>query len=76
MNAEQQVRFGKWWFINGGHIHGMWKKRKYSAIRDQALTLPKAAWEAGWNAGWNAALAAQAAAGSAVGNCPDCRSDT
>lgn len=38
--------WGKWWFINGGSFHAMWKQRKYRAIRDLALKLPQMAWDA------------------------------
>ena len=38
--------FANWWFFNGGNIHGQWKRRDYRGIRDAAMTLPKAAWEA------------------------------
>jgi hypothetical protein len=39
--------FSKWWFINGGSIHGLWKHRKYSAIKHLAETLPQRAYEQG-----------------------------
>jgi len=38
--------FADWWFLNGGSIHGLWKGKKFSEIRDLALSLPKMAWDA------------------------------
>jgi hypothetical protein len=35
--------FGSWWFIHGGSIHGLWKRKDYSAIRDLAMSLPREA---------------------------------
>jgi len=40
------MTFRDWWFLNGGSIHGLWKGRKFSKIRDLALSLPKMAWDA------------------------------
>jgi len=39
--------FSKWWFLRGGSIHGLWKRRQYSEIKRLAETLPKAAYEQG-----------------------------
>lgn len=41
----QKTSWGEWWFINGGQLHSYWKNKKYSAIRDAANRLPRAAWE-------------------------------
>ncbi len=41
---EQDDRFSAWWFVRGGHIHSAWKYRRYSRIRDAAMSLPKEAW--------------------------------
>jgi len=38
--------FADWWFLNGGSIHGLWKGRKFSAIKVLAINLPKYAWDA------------------------------
>ena len=37
--------WSKWWFLNGGTIHGAWKQRAYSRIKELAMLLPKAAWD-------------------------------
>lgn len=41
----QKTSWDEWWFINGGQLHSYWKNKKYSAIRDAANRLPRAAWE-------------------------------
>lgn len=43
--AGEKPDFGAWWFINGGMIHSDWKYKRYSAIRDAAMSLPKRAWD-------------------------------
>lgn len=40
-------KFSKWWWLNGGSIHRLWKDRKYTDIKELAENLPRAAWEAG-----------------------------
>lgn len=46
--ADFQKAFSGIWFIRGGGIHGAWKRRSWSALRDFALNLPKYFWnEAG-----------------------------
>lgn len=37
--------FGRFWFLNGGGIHGAWKQRNYSLIKSYALKLPELAWD-------------------------------
>lgn len=39
-------KWPEWWFLNGGNIHGAWKYRRYSQIRDLAMSLPRRAWQA------------------------------
>jgi len=41
----QKTSWDEWWLINGGQLHSYWKNKKYSAIRDAANRLPRAAWE-------------------------------
>lgn len=36
----------KWWLVNGGDIHRVWKYRKYTQLRQYAEQLPFAAWKA------------------------------
>lgn len=45
MSEEKRKEWFQWWFVNGGQIHRYWKDRKYSAIKDAAQRLPKAAWD-------------------------------
>ena len=39
------MNWSKWWFLNGGMLHGLWKQRQYKAILELAKKLPKAAWD-------------------------------
>lgn len=36
--------FSKFWFIAGGGIHGVWKKREWRTLRYLAEHLPERAW--------------------------------
>ena len=38
--------FAKWWFIAGGSVHGAFKYRQWSALKELATKLPKMAWDA------------------------------
>jgi hypothetical protein len=33
------------WFMNGGNLHGQWKRRQYKDIRDSVFPIAKAAWD-------------------------------
>ncbi len=46
-DEEAERAFGRWWFINGGGIHGLWKRREYLVIRGLAMKLPEFAFKAG-----------------------------
>ena len=37
-------RWVKFWFNYGGGIHGAWKRRRYTQIKEYAMELPRAAW--------------------------------
>lgn len=45
----------KWLFKHTGHLHGAWKHRRYTEIRNMAARLPKDAWDAGFIAGLESA---------------------
>ena len=38
-------KWGDFWFLNGGMIHSLWKRRNYTEIRRLAECLPKLAWD-------------------------------
>lgn len=41
---SSQERWQKWWFINGGNIHGLQKRRQTNRLADLAHSLSRAAW--------------------------------
>jgi hypothetical protein len=44
------MKFGEWWFLAGGSIHGLWRRKNYSAIRDAAMDLPRQGFRKGYEA--------------------------
>ncbi len=37
--------WSRWWFLNGGALHRLWKSKKYTAIYQYTQSLPKMAWD-------------------------------
>lgn len=44
MSLMDNKTWGGWWFLNGGSIHGLWKRRRYTEIRDKVHEIANAAW--------------------------------
>jgi hypothetical protein len=42
MNTNEWSGF---WFLNGGMLHPLWKRKKYTKIKEAAHALPKLAWD-------------------------------
>jgi hypothetical protein len=45
LKKKLEPDFGSWWFLAGGSIHGLWKRRQFSQIRDLAQSLPRSAYK-------------------------------
>lgn len=43
--------FSKWWFIVGGSIHGIWKRRQWSSLKEFAKNVPRMGYQEGYQAG-------------------------
>lgn len=43
--------YSSWWFIVGGSIHGIWKKRQWSSLKEFAKNVPRMGLEVGYLAG-------------------------